>query len=100
MRRLLTAMLVIATFSACSDSDDNQEPADEAVGSYVLQSVGGNVLPHYVGQDGDSDNSIIGATLVLDDDGTYTLTIDWLYDLFGGGEEQDTETRTGTWDRD
>ena len=90
--RKLFVMAALALAAACGDSTS----AASVSGTYNLQTVNGSVLP-YVFQASNPKIEIISEQMVLNSNGTFTITDVERTTPTGGSPSNATFSETGTW---
>ena len=72
MLRTIMAVVALSTLAACSDNSITSTTTASLAGTYSLQSVSGRTVPFV--QSTNPTVELIGETLVVNSDGTFTIT--------------------------
>lgn len=93
--RTLIALVLLAFAAACGDAT---APDNSYIGTYALRSIDGEVVPITVYDDGTESARVTGGSLILNEDGSFTTSLDITYSI-GGQVQNESEWSGGTFRR-
>lgn len=92
--RLLTlAAVIVVSAGNVHAAQETPRPIPIAVGQYILASANSQALPAVVSENGSRRQEVIGGSVILEADGTFTWRT--LYRNIGGGGFENSESSGG-----